>query len=171
MVRREKACVFSGCNSHPATIAPAGSNRNGGGGNEAVEAFDGKGRLGRPREQAGRNMRERRAGLETLNVGADPTMGRGRPQLLRGKKLSEAPQQSHRGIGGGMSAQGNTTQHGKPQRWDRVNPNRNPARDQPGPYGVAERSVVPLKPGNAGGGKGPQFKVNVRSSDGPGNWR
>jgi len=85
MVRREKACVFSGCNSHPATIAPAGSNRSGGGGNEAVEAFDGKGRLGRLREQAGRNVSERRAGLETFNVGADPTMARGRPQLLGGK--------------------------------------------------------------------------------------
>ena len=29
---------------------------------------------------------------------------------------------------------------------------------QAGPYGVAERLVVPLKPGNAGGGKGPQLK-------------
>jgi hypothetical protein len=34
---------------------------------------------------------------------------------------------------------------------------------QAGPTGVTERLVVPLKPGNAGGGKGPQFKVNVRS--------
>lgn len=32
---------------------------------------------------------------------------------------------------------------------------------QAGPPGVAERFVVPLKPGNAGGGKGPQFQVNV----------
>ena len=29
---------------------------------------------------------------------------------------------------------------------------------QAGRPGVAERFVVPLKPGNAGGGKGPQFK-------------
>ena len=33
---------------------------------------------------------------------------------------------------------------------------------QAGPYGVAERLVVPEKPGNAGGVKGPQFKVNVK---------
>jgi hypothetical protein len=33
--------------------------------------------------------------------------------------------------------------------------------DQAGPNGVAERSVVPQKPGNAGGGKGPWFKVNA----------
>ncbi len=36
---------------------------------------------------------------------------------------------------------------------------------QAGPRGVAERSVVPLKPGNAGGGKGPWFKDNVRSGE------
>ena len=29
---------------------------------------------------------------------------------------------------------------------------------QAGPFGVSERPVVPLKPGNAGGGKGPQLK-------------
>ena len=46
LVRREKAWIFSGCKSRPATVAPAGSNRSGGGGNETVEAFDGKGRLG-----------------------------------------------------------------------------------------------------------------------------
>ena len=36
-----------------------------------------------------------------------------------------------------------------------------------GPHGVAERFVVPLKPDNAGGGKGPQFKD--RRSEG--TWR
>ena len=33
---------------------------------------------------------------------------------------------------------------------------------QAGPPGVADRPAVPSKPGNAGGGKGPEFKVNVR---------
>ena len=32
---------------------------------------------------------------------------------------------------------------------------------QAGSGWVAERLVVPLKPGNAGGGKGPPFKDNV----------
>src|SRR6516162_11438465 len=32
--------------------------------------------------------------------------------------------------------------------------NRTPARDRPGALGVAERLVIPQKPGNAGGGKG-----------------
>jgi hypothetical protein len=38
---------------------------------------------------------------------------------------------------------------------------------QAGPRGVTERFVVPSKPGNSGGGKGPQFKVNVRSGPEP----
>ena len=78
-VRREKARIFSGCESRPATVvAPAGSNRSGGGGNKTAEAFDAKGRLGRLREQAGRNASERRAGLERRDVGADPPQKRGR---------------------------------------------------------------------------------------------
>src|SRR6516165_5620504 len=36
---------------------------------------------------------------------------------------------------------------------------------QVGSPGESERPVVPWKPGNAGGGKGPRFKANVRSSD------
>jgi hypothetical protein len=39
-VRREKAWFFSGCKSHPAKVAPAGSYRSDGGGNETVEAFE-----------------------------------------------------------------------------------------------------------------------------------
>ena len=35
---------------------------------------------------------------------------------------------------------------------------------QAGPTGVADRLVVPLKPVNAGGGKEPEFKTNVRQS-------
>jgi hypothetical protein len=45
VVRREKAAVFSGGQTHPATVIPAGSNRSGDGGNEVVKAFDGKNRL------------------------------------------------------------------------------------------------------------------------------
>ncbi len=37
-VRRGKAAFFSGCKSHLATIAPAGSNRSSHGGNEVAEA-------------------------------------------------------------------------------------------------------------------------------------
>ena len=45
LVRREKVWLSSGCKSHPAhSVAPAGSDRSGGGGNEAAEAFEKSGR-------------------------------------------------------------------------------------------------------------------------------
>ena len=37
--------------------------------------------------------------------------------------------------------------------------------------GMAERLVVLMKPGNSGGGKGPQLKADARSDDGKGDWR
>jgi len=58
-VRREKVHVPSGCESRPATIAPAGSNRSVGGGNELDEASGVEGRHWRLGEQAGRNASER----------------------------------------------------------------------------------------------------------------
>jgi hypothetical protein len=42
---------------------------------------------------------------------------------------------------------------------------------QAGRPGVAERFVVPSKPGNSGGGKGPQFKTNAIRGEGPGGIR
>ena len=41
---------------------------------------------------------------------------------------------------------------------------------QAGRSWVAERFVVPMKPGNAGGGKGPQFRTDARRGEGPGDW-
>jgi hypothetical protein len=35
--------------------------------------------------------------------------------------------------------------------------------------GVAERFAVPVKPGNSGGGKGPQLKTDARSNEGHGD--
>jgi hypothetical protein len=40
---------------------------------------------------------------------------------------------------------------------------------QAGPCGVTERSVVPRKPGNADGGKGPQLKTDAGSNEGHGD--
>ena len=42
---------------------------------------------------------------------------------------------------------------------------------QAGPFGVAERLAVLMKPGNAGGGKEPQLKGNATSNIGPRDWR
>lgn len=98
-------------------------------------------------------MSERRAGLEKGNVGADPPEARGRPSFL--DVMSDVIQGSHRGTGVGMYARGNRMQHGKPHLApERVRQPR--AREgRLGPSGVAERPVVVMMPGNAGGAKGP----------------
>src|SRR6266568_4153062 len=55
---------------------------------------------------------------------------------------------------------------GSPKAWSAMT-NRKPVRDRLGAPGVAERFVVPRKPGNAGGGKGPQFKTYAIRGEGP----
>ena len=44
--------------------------------------------------------------------------------------------------------------------------NRTLVRDGSGRHEVTERFIVLLKPGNSGGGKGPQFKTDARSGEG-----
>src|SRR5207244_13532359 len=82
-------------------------------------------------------------------------------------------QSNRRSRRGGVLAtartQGKRTQHGKPQGV--VSDDQPEAREgQGGRRGVAERFVVPRKPGNAGGGKGPQFKTDAIRGEGPGDW-
>ena len=73
------------------------------------------------------------------------------------------------GVVAAACTQGKRTQHGKPRSV--VSDDQPDAREgQAGRAGVTERSAVPRKPGNAGGGKGPQFKTNARSGEGPGDW-
>ncbi len=53
-------------------------------------------------------------------------------------------------------------QHGKPH--DVVSDEQPDAREgRSGRRGVTERLVVPMKPGNAGGGKGPWFRTNAKT--------
>src|SRR5205823_14453623 len=60
--------------------------------------------------------------------------------------------------------QGKRRQHGKPQGV--IRDDQPDAREgQAGRRGVTERLAVPLKPGNAGGGKGPQFKIDAASGE------
>src|SRR5437588_12059172 len=93
---------------------------------------------------------------------------RGRLIRLGVKERSSTPSRCA-GVVATACTQGKRTQHGRPQgviRDDQPN-----AREgQAGRLGDAERFVVPLKPGNAGGGKGPQFKTNATCSEGPGDW-
>ena len=119
---------------------------------------------------AGRNASERRASLEKDDAQADLTAISGKADTTGGEVSEAVPPVSHCAEGSGDSMYtGKRTQHGKPQGVVR--------EDQPGTRegragrpGVAERFVVPRKPGNAGGGKGPQFKTDARRSEGPGDW-
>src|ERR1700674_26017 len=64
------------------------------------------------------------------------------------------------GVLAAACTQGKRTQHGKPQ--GEVSDDQPNAREgQVGRLGVAERFVLPLRPGNSGGGKGPQFKTDA----------
>ena len=61
--------------------------------------------------------------------------------------------------------QGKRTQHGK--SLGVVRDDQPDAREgQAGRLGVTERPVVPTKPGNSGGGKGPWFKIDATSREG-----
>lgn len=66
-----------------------------------------------------------------------------------------------------MYARGDQAQHGKPHSEILEVQDQLATREsQAGSFGVAERLVVPMKPGNAGGGKGPQLEVNATSDEG-----
>jgi hypothetical protein len=68
------------------------------------------------------------------------------------------------GVVAAACTQGKRTKHGKPQGVD--SDDQPDAREgQAGRPGVAERFVLPMKPDNAGGGKGPQFKTNAARSE------
>jgi hypothetical protein len=73
----------------------------------------------RSRKQTGRNVSERRAGLETINVGADPPNARGRPLLELPGERTDPSLQSHRGSGDSMSAQEIGHNTGDPRWWVR----------------------------------------------------
>ena len=64
-----------------------------------------------------------------------------------------------------MSAQGERTQHGRSEAVGARDSQPDAREGQAGPLGKSERFIVPRKPVNAGGGKGPQFQVNVSRAE------
>ncbi len=99
-------------------------------------------------------MSEHRGGPESHDAKADPAWTGGR-LLWIGKHWTTSPVRFAGVVGDSMSAR-NDGQHGKPASvtmmvW---------STDASGawPERVAEGLVVPWKPGNAGGGKGPWFQ-------------
>jgi hypothetical protein len=57
-------------------------------------------------------------------------------------------------------------QHGKPHCVIGHHDQPDAREGQAGRFGVAERLVIPMRPGNAGGGKEPQFEMSATSSEG-----
>src|SRR5471032_2785511 len=64
---------------------------------------------------------------------------------------------------------GNCGNTGNPM-WREARSQPDAREGQAGPRRVADRLVVPGKPGNSGGGKGPEFKEGARRGDGQGEW-
>src|SRR5271154_7063950 len=119
------------------------------------------------RECLGVNAGERRASLENADAQADLTAISGKADTTGGE-VSEAGPSRCAGVVATACTQGKRAQHGRPQGV--VRDDQPDAREgQAGRRGEAERFMVPTKPGNAGGGKGPQFKTNATRSEGPGD--
>ena len=69
-------------------VAPAGSNRSGGGGNEAAGAFDGKGPFSGPASgQAVTRVNAEQAPKAVMWEPTRPTYGEGRRRWVSGKRL------------------------------------------------------------------------------------
>jgi hypothetical protein len=148
-------------------VVPAGSNRSGGGGNEVAGAFDAKGRSAAPR--AGRPQRVVNAEQAPKAVMWEPTRhssGEGRRRWAP-EEVRHPPHERHGpavppGYWRQHARRGDPRQHGKPQAARGSGPQPDAREGQAGRPGVADGFVVPAKPGNAGGGKGPEFKEGVR---------
>jgi len=107
------------------------------------------------------------------DAGAEPTELRGRlpPRSTRRKpERRKARAIRLRGpagvVGDSMSTREMTRNTEAPAAAARDR-QRDARQRQARPYGVTERPVVVRKPGNAGGAKGPQFKDNATSGNGP----
>lgn len=108
-------------------------------------------------EQAGRKMNEHRASLEKGNANADPVDKRGR--LASGGKRAKWAPSEFAGVGvTACWATGVLRKHGKPVSVAVAHGQLGSREGQTRPMRVTERLVVAMKPGNAGGAKGPQFK-------------
>ncbi len=159
----------SGCKSRPAnSVAPAGSYRSGGGGNEAVGAFETNVPPGgTANRQAVTRVNAEEASKGMMWEPTRPVIGEGRRRWGTretggiGRPMSDLTQRSHRGIGNGMSRNGRCLQHGKPHGVEARDFQPDAREGQAGPGGVADRLGVPGKPGNSGGGKGPEFRISV----------
>ena len=94
---------------------------------------------------------------------ADPAVFRGRPSSC-GEEARSAPTDLAGVVASACMYTKIDRNTGNPDGGGGVIHQPAPREGQAGPFGVAERPVLPVKPGNAGGGKGPWFKVNVKGA-------
>ena len=136
-------------------VGPPGSSRSRSGGNERSRAFDEKGGFCRSASVRAVTRSERRASLENANCGS-------RPSVRKGKATSHEPRQPGScGSAGAMTMarhKGIDTATREIRCGDRCWDDRPVSREgMTGPHRKSERLVVPMKRGNARGGKGPHF--------------
>ena len=99
------------------------------------------------------------------------SMHRPTRQPLRGRLIRLGADERSRmpsrcaGVVATACIQGKRTQHGKSQSVVGRGDQREAGDGQRRRVGMAERLVVPMKPGNAGGGKEPQFKTDATSGE------
>ena len=107
-------------------------------------------------------MNAEQASKKVMRAPTRLTIGEGR---RRWKKTATRASNGPAGVMATACIQGAPSQHGKPQRV--VEGHQPETREgQSGPYGVADRLVVPVMPGNAGGGKGPEFGCACEGDNG-----
>ena len=166
VVRRGKARFPSGRQSHPAVFVPAGSNRSGRGGNEAAEAFGAEGHVGDPAST--QTAAEANAVQASKRLMWKPT----RPQNGEGRDCWGSGRRVHPAISTGVVAAGCVRRGivatrealwGERRRWPF---NGGSARIGSGLMGWRMGPYDRRSRCNAGGGKGPWFKVNARSGEG-----
>ena len=164
-VRRDKAALSSGCKSHPATLQPEAAGA-------AMEVTkwlkpsECVSRIGDSASvQAVTRVNAEQASKRTMRR---PTRRPFRGRLIRlGYERKSYAQPLRRGSGDSMYTRKAYATREAPWR-GQSNDQLEAREGQAGRLGVAERFVVPLKLGNAGGGKGPQFKTDARRGEGPG---
>lgn len=162
-MRREKARHPSGCKSHPAKVAPAGSNRS---------SCKGR-RLKPPVQKVTRgdlaNMQAvTRVNAEQVpkasNAEADPDFGTGKA-AMSGEASDRCTRSFRRDSGDGMHGKRDDEATREASLRDPGGGSTGDPRGMGRAQAVAERRIVPRKPGNAGEGKRPQFKGNAGRSE------
>jgi hypothetical protein len=158
-------------------VAPAGSYRSGGGGNETVGAFETNASLGdAASKQAVTRVNVEQASKRQMWAPTRQDDGEGCHRWGQGIGWNSPPHErsSSSGLTGVMTTACLHRRFHETRETPAVrarDPQPDAREGQAGLLGATERPVVPMKPGNSGRGKGPWFKANARSGRQPGDWR